>query len=146
MKYPKTKIEDINLAKTRGHIPLTAEARPTKLRNVPIKSPDAMASAKPFPLITNLPPVGEVSILTKTTERIAIPIPDQAIQLNFSPTSKPIAIGTKVEDAAVTGLITPIGPIAKAKYKLPIAKIPTTPAIDPINNPLRVISPGSMNA
>jgi hypothetical protein len=29
---------------------------------------------------------------------------------------------------------------------VPIAKIPTTPAIDPINNPLRVISPGSMNA
>ena len=85
-------------------------------------------------------------MLTKITERIAIPIPDQAIQLNFSPTNKPIAIGTKVEVAAVTGLITPIGPIAKAKYKLPIAKIPTTPAIDPINNPLRVISPGSMNA
>jgi hypothetical protein len=146
MKYPKTKIEETNLAKTSGHIPLIADAKPTKLRNVPIKSPDAMESAKPFPLIDNLPPVGEVSILTRTTERIAIPIPDQAIQLNFSPTIKPIAIGTNVEEAAVTGLITPIGPIANAKYKLPIAKIPTTPAIEPIIKPLRVISPGSINA
>lgn len=83
MKYPKTNIEDINLAKTSGHIPLLVEAKPTKLKNVPIKSPDAMESANPFPLITSLPPVGEVSILTRTTERIAIPIPVHAIQLNF---------------------------------------------------------------
>ena len=146
MKYPKTKIEDISLANTSGHIPLLDEAKPTRLKNVPIKSPDAMESAKPLPLITNLPPVGDVSILTKITERIAIPIPDHAIQLNFSPTNRPIAMGTNVEDAAVTGLITPIGPIAKAKYKLPIAKIPTTPAIEPMAKPLRVISPGSINA
>ena len=105
-----------------------------------------MESANPFPLITSLPPVGEVSILTRTTERIAIPIPAHAIQLNFSPTSNPIAIGIKVEEAAVTGLMTPIGPIANAKYKLPIAKIPTTPAINPITRPLRVISPGSIKA
>jgi len=134
MKYPKTKIEDINLAKTSGHIPLTDDAKPTKLKNVPIKSPDAIESANPFPLIANLPPVGDVSMLTKITERIAIPIPAQAIQLNFSPTIKPTPIGTNVDEAAVTGLITPMGPIAKAKYKLPIAKIPTTPAIEPTIN------------
>ena len=121
------------LAKTSGHIPFSVEAKPTKLKNVPIKRPDVIESAKPFPLITNLPPVGEVSILTSTTERIAIPIPDHAIQLNFSPTIKPIAIGTNVEETAVTGLITPIGPIANARYKLPIAKIPTT-----LNDPTEI--------
>ena len=130
-KYKITQKDDIALAKTKVHMPFDSSDNPAMDKKVPINKPEKIAKVKPLPLTINLLPLEEVSILTRKTENIAKSIPNHVIQLNFYPNNIPEIIGIKVDAAAVTGLITPIGPIARATYKNPIARIPTTPLIIP---------------